>query len=83
GSDNGCYVNYSGARVAAGVSLELAVPLGGLGLAPGALVSFAITVSRRPPGAGQPPVVIERHPTSHPIEVRVPGADFDAAHWRA
>ncbi|HXD73070.1 MAG TPA: glycoside hydrolase family 57 protein [Vicinamibacterales bacterium] len=83
GSDNGCYVNYTGAKVAASVSLELAVPIRGLGLSPGALVSFAITVSRRPPAAGQPPVAVERHPASHPIAVRVPGADFDAAHWRA
>jgi hypothetical protein len=89
GSDNGCYVNLAAARAAAGASFELAVPLRELGAAPGALVSFAVTVSRVTPGGtdggtrARTPVAIERHPARSPIDVKVPGADFDGAHWRA
>ena len=83
GSDNGCYVNYNGAKAVAGVSLELSVPLRRLGLSPGAVVSFAIAVTRRPSVAGQSPIAVERHPAGRPIEARIPGPDFDAAHWRA
>ena len=81
GSDNGCYVNYEHARVAAGVSLELAVPLHDLGVTAGTLVSFAVQVDRRSPDAGV--VAVERHPARHPINASAPAADFDAAHWRA
>ncbi len=64
----------------AGSTLELAVPLTALGARAGALLSFAVTVERRAPAG---PIAIERHPDGHPIELRTPGPEFDAAHWRA
>ena len=80
GSDNGCYVNLSNARAAAGTSLELAVPLAAIGAPSNALLSFAIRVTRRTVDGS---TAIERHPEGHPIELRAPGPEFDAAHWRA
>jgi alpha-amylase/alpha-mannosidase (GH57 family) len=82
-------LTYAGARAAAGASFELAVPLRDLGAAPGALVSFLVTVNRATraaagaaTGAG-PITAIERYPARHPIEFRVPGSDFDSLQWRA
>ena len=82
GSDNGCYVNYDRAKVAAATGLEMSVPLRSLDVVPGAVLSFVVTVARR----GSPDVAavpIERHPAGRTIDVRVPADDFDAAHWRA
>jgi hypothetical protein len=60
------------------------MPLAPLGLRPGSLLSFAVVVTRQTaPHDAATTVAIERHPASHPIDVRVPAADFDAAHWRA
>jgi alpha-amylase/alpha-mannosidase (GH57 family) len=80
GSDNGCYVNHDGVRAAAATALELVVPLSVLGSTPGQLLSFAVVVSRR---GAYGMTAIERHPDRHPIDVQVPGPDFDAVHWRA
>jgi alpha-amylase/alpha-mannosidase (GH57 family) len=80
GSDNGCYVNHDGVRAAVADTLELAIPLPVLGTTPGELLSFAVVVDRRGPRGLE---AIERHPDRHPIDVQVPGPDFDAAHWRA
>jgi len=78
-SDNGCYVNYAQARAAAGVCLELAVPVAALGLAPGAVLAFTVAVTRRTGGV---PVAVDRLPDGYPIRVTVPGPGFDAATWR-
>jgi len=80
-SDNGCYVNQAQSAAAAGASLELAVPLAALGAAPAARIAFAVTVTRRT--AAGAAIEAERHPARHALEVRVPGPEFDAAHWRA
>ena len=80
GSDNGCYVNHAAVRAAVATALELVVPLTVLGAAPGQLLSFAVIVNRRGPHGV---AAIERHPDRHPIDVQVPGPDFDATHWRA
>ena len=80
GSDNGCYVNHEAVRAVAATSLELLIPLSVLGVAPGQLVSFAVVVDRRGPHGV---AAVERHPHRHPIDVQVPGPDYDAVHWRA
>jgi alpha-amylase/alpha-mannosidase (GH57 family) len=80
GSDNGCYVNHQAVRAAVATALEVVVPLSVLGSGPGQMLSFAVIVHRRGPHGV---AAIERHPDRHPIDVQVPGADFDAAHWRA
>jgi len=81
GSDNGCYVNNSLARARVADSLEVAVPLGALGAAADTLIAFTVTLTR--PGLPGAPSSLERHPADRAIELRVPAADFDAAHWRA
>ncbi len=80
GSDNGCYVNHSQVRAAAGDALEVLIPFAVLALSSGQLVSFAVIVSQRGPRG---PVVVERRPEARTIDVQVPGADFEAAHWCA
>jgi hypothetical protein len=80
GSDNGCYVNHESVRAAAATSLELLIPLRVLGSAPGQVLSFAVVVNHRGPHGV---AAVERHPDRHPIDVQVPGPDFDAVHWRA
>ena len=85
GSDNGCYVNHRAARVRAAAALELCLPLAALEALPGTLVSFAIAVTcitAAPDGVDRV-IAVERHPDRQPIEVQVPGREFDAAHWRA
>jgi hypothetical protein len=92
GSDNGCYVNYAGARAAAAASLELAVPLDNLN--PGSLVAFTVIVTHAmnsanaagPADTVSAPatsVVIQRLPERQPIDLKVPGGNFDGVHWRA
>jgi hypothetical protein len=83
GSDNGCYVNHKRATARAGACFELAVPLDDLGAAPGDLLSFVITVARHAAPADAAPVAVERIPARQPIDLVVPAAGFDAAHWRA
>ncbi len=83
GSDNGCYVNHAQAKAAVGQGLELSIPAKALGVTPGALVSFTVLVTRPAAGRADGAGVVERHPDRHPIDARMPGADFDAAHWRA
>ncbi|HET6958106.1 MAG TPA: glycoside hydrolase family 57 protein [Vicinamibacterales bacterium] len=80
GSDNGCYVNHDLVGAAVGQALELVVPLSVLGVGPGGLLSFSVVVSERGPRGI---TAIERHPGVHPIDVQVPGPDFDATHWCA
>jgi len=85
GSDNGCYVNHDAAHARVATVLELCLPLAVLDAVPGALVSFAIAVTcvtAAPDGVDRI-VAVERHPDRHPIDVQVPGREFDAAHWRA
>ncbi|HUK34082.1 MAG TPA: glycoside hydrolase family 57 protein [Vicinamibacterales bacterium] len=80
GSDNGCYVNHDGVRASAATALELLIPLRVLGAAPGQLLSFIVVVQRAGPRGFE---AVERHPDRHPIDVQVPGPDYDALHWRA
>jgi len=66
-----------GAAVAVGTVLELALPLGDLGLTDGAPVAFFLAVY-----AGGD-TEIERHPAHRPIELITPDAEFEARQWRA
>ena len=65
-----------GAVVAAGSILELALPLGDLGVGPGDAVSFFVAVY-------DADTELERHPAQRPITVVVPDALFEARQWRA
>jgi alpha-amylase/alpha-mannosidase (GH57 family) len=85
-SDNGCYVNYAHTRARAGAVLELAVSLKALPAAPGALISFAIAVTRAVQDTHGGPitvVTVERQPERQPISLTAPAPDYDAARWRA
>jgi len=64
------------AATAAGVVLEVSLPLTDLGLAAGAAVEFVVAVYD-----GQ--VEVERHPEHRPITLTVPGPAFAAQHWNA
>ena len=66
-----------GASVAAGSVLEVALPLGDLGLSEGQPVAFFIAVT------DESGVEIERHPEHRPIELVTPDAMFEARYWRA
>ncbi len=80
GSDNGCYVNYDQVRARAAERLEFMIPFDILSTPVGQLLSFAVVVTQRGPRGA---TAIERHPAAHPIDVQVPGDDFEARHWCA
>jgi hypothetical protein len=54
--------------------LELGIPLADLGLQPGDTVSFFVSLL-------QDGHALEQYPAHHPLDVRVPGADFAARLW--
>jgi alpha-amylase/alpha-mannosidase (GH57 family) len=62
------------AIVAAGSVLEVAMPIVNLGISAGDRLAFFVAVYRRDHE-------VERHPAHRPIEVEVPGADFEARNW--
>ena len=64
-----------GSVVAAGTVLEMALPLGDLGLREGDRVSFFVAVYDAHSNE------LERHPVGRPIEADVPDARFVAANW--
>ena len=68
------------AAVAARDVLEVELPFGDLGLAPGGLAAFFVAVfDTTRDGTGER----ERHPEHRPIEVIAPDGTFEARHWRA
>jgi hypothetical protein len=67
----------TGAAVAAGTIIEVALPLAELGLAPAAPLAFLVTVYDSDRNE------IERHPTHRPVEVTVPDERFEARNWMA
>lgn len=77
-SDNGCDV--AGARVAVNTCAEFAIPLQLLGVLPGGVLCFVVTVTRT---IGDVSVEQERHPSRYPIALTAPSPAFDAEHWRA
>jgi len=80
GSDNGCYVNHDGVQAVAAEALELLVPPSVLQPKAGDLLSFSVVVTERGPRGA---TAIERHPAAYPIDLQVPGPDFEAVHWCA
>ncbi len=54
--------------------LEVGIPLADLGVHPGDPLSFFVSLLQD----GQ---ALEQYPAHHPLDVRVPGADFDARLW--
>jgi alpha-amylase/alpha-mannosidase (GH57 family) len=68
----------SGARVAAGTVLEVAIPLEELDASPGQPLAFFVSAAR--PGD---PAETERYPAQRPIELVVPGEAYVADNWRA
>jgi alpha-amylase/alpha-mannosidase (GH57 family) len=80
GSDNGCYVNHDGVQAVAAEAFELIVPPSILHPKAGDVLSFSVVVTERGPRGA---TAIERHPAAYPIDLQVPGPDFDAMHWCA
>jgi len=66
-----------GAAVAAGSVLELALPLQDLGVAPGDVVAFFVSVYDAADAE------LERHPAHRPLESDVPDEQFEARNWTA
>jgi hypothetical protein len=64
-------------EVAAGSVLELAVPFVELGVVPGSVVGFFVTV--RDVNNAE----LERHPPYRPLDLKRPDAQFDARNWIA
>ncbi len=65
-----------GAALGAGGILELAIPFADLGLSAGQPLAFFVIVA-------DGDVEVARQPAAAPIELTVPGADFEARQWRA
>jgi alpha-amylase/alpha-mannosidase (GH57 family) len=66
-----------GAQAAAGSVVELALPLGEVGVRGGSRVAFVVVLS------DVSGVERERHPARQPIELRVPDGAFEARNWSA
>ena len=56
---------------------EIRIPLFGIGAGPGAEVAFFVALET------SANVELERHPSGHPIDVRVPDQRFEAVNWTA
>ena len=68
-------VAVPGVRVAVDDIVELAVPFSLLGLQHGQTLAFFVVLSDEDRGD------LEQHPAFRPIELEVPGQEFDSLHW--